>query len=583
MKNIFLIAGLVLLENWCIASVISPQDAQTVAVNYFKSKSQAKLLNATLAYTQIDKDGTVDFYVFDMTPEKGFVIVSAIDNIEPILAYSGESNFKPDVTNHTGLTDWMNLSTSAIAAAVRLNLQATVRTKTLWTAYLQGTIPTELRSDTVGPLVTTTWNQENDVTGTRPPYLYNLLCPFNSTDNQRALVGCVPTAMAQIMKYWNFPPQGTGSVSYNDTTPYKLCDTCATLKYVYGEQSANFGATTYAWDEMPNVLNGTETLAQDSAVDVLMYQCGVAAYVAYGDDKEGGTAGNVGCTPAAGSPCAESALCINFGYNANTIKGATPTSDTANWVTLLETELNAGRPMMYTGNTTNDGHCWVCDGYNTENLIHMNWGWGGVDNGFYSVYGNIFPPGEYNFTNGFSVVMGIQPGVSCNGTIDLGSGSLTTLVTESSQTIYSENSSPAKANVTLDASSSVILRPGFLANSGSTFYAFNNGCSAPLSPETKNPVNQLSSITALTSTDGIQIMPNPFNSSFELSVTVNNDEPASIIIYNTLGAQVKELKQQQLTAGRNAINFDCSELASGIYLVEIKAGDTRTVKKIVKN
>jgi hypothetical protein len=171
----------------------------------------------------------------------------------------------------------------------------------------------------------------------------------------------------------------------------------------------------------------------------------------------------------------------------------------------------------------------------------------------------------------------------CNGNIDLGHGTLSTFGTESSGTINSENTVPIYAYVTLTAATAVVLNPGFTANTGATFTAYPASCGESLAPALNSESDAVSGLSQLSGDETIRIIPNPFNSSFELSVTVNNDEPASVIIYNTLGAPVKELKQQQLTAGRNAINFDCSEFASGIYLVEIKAGDTRTVKKIVKN
>jgi subtilisin family serine protease len=182
--------------------------------------------------------------------------------------------------------------------------------------------------------------------------------------------------------------------------------------------------------------------------------------------------------------------------------------------------------------------------------------------------------------NAFKAVSAALP---CNGTVDLGTGVYSTLVTESSQTITSENTIPDTATVTLTAATLVHLKTGFVANTGCTFKAYNGSCGGTLrSEEVANQTTGIESPADASSND-IQIIPNPFNTSFQLSVTVSQDEKASIIIYNTIGAQVKEIGAQQLTAGNNNIAIDLSQFASGVYLVEIKAGNARTVKKVVKN
>src|ERR1700722_9528093 len=168
--------------------------------------------------------------------------------------------------------------------------------------------------------------------------------------------------MSQIMKYWNYPAKGTGSYSYTDAPPY--------FSYNYGPQSANFANTTYQWSKMPNSLIGPDT-----AVATLMYNCGVAVAMDYGDLDEGGSGAYVLKSDAGnGNPCAQYAYVNYFGYDANTINGAYETNYTnATWTNLLEGELNAGRPMEYEGyDPTGGGHTWVCDGFDANDLMHMN-------------------------------------------------------------------------------------------------------------------------------------------------------------------------------------------------------------------
>jgi hypothetical protein len=134
----------------------------------------------------------------------------------------------------------------------------------------------------------------------------------------------------------------------------------------------------------------------------------------------------------------------------------------------------------------------------------------------------------------------------------------------------------------------VTLNPGFVAVPGSSGSVLISPDNCSFSVSFGSPAPGTSSFTTGLTTQSdanseIKIVPNPFNSSFELSIIAGEEEKASIIIYNALGARVKEVTQRDLAAGSNLLTFDCNELASGVYLVEIRAGETVTVKKIVKS
>ena len=212
MKNIIMMALAILIVSGQIqANTISQQTAQTVAINFFKAQvPSANNLTSTLNYTHTEADGSVDFYVFDMSPAIGFVIVSADDNSKPIIAYSTESHFNANAPL-VGVSNWINSAAKKIRFAVVNNTLPDAHIRNLWSTYTGNHIVSARSAAvTIGPLLTTVWNQE--------PY-YNSLCPFNVTDNQRCVTGCVATAMAQIMKYWNYPQRGTGSYSYS-MSPY---------------------------------------------------------------------------------------------------------------------------------------------------------------------------------------------------------------------------------------------------------------------------------------------------------------------------------------------------------------------------
>lgn len=389
------------------AGTVTVSTAQTVALNFFKNNatniSSPGSLTDSLVFTKSESNGTADFYVFNISPVKGFVIVSAEDNAQPILGYSTKGHFHTNF-NNIGLSDWMTTAAAKISDIVQRQILPDANITSQWSAYKTGAALPSSRSSTVAPLLTTTWNQY--------PY-YNALCPYNSADADNAVTGCVATAMAQIMKFWNFPAQGTGSYSYDDVPPY--------FSYNYGEQSFNFGATTFQWNNMPNAVAGP---SNDTAVATLMYACGVAVAMDYGDIYQGGSGAYV-MGPA---PSAQAAYSTYFSYNASTMQGLSQSSYTsAQWTTLLENELLAGRPIQYEGfDPSAGGHTWVCDGFDASGLFDMNWGWGGYDDGYYNI--SSLSVDGYDFSSDDGALIGIEPGsvTSCGTPAGASSSSVTT-------------------------------------------------------------------------------------------------------------------------------------------------------------
>jgi PKD repeat protein len=381
------------------AASVSVQTAQTVAVNFFKVSgfSGQTNLTATLTYTRNENDNSVDFYVFNMAPVKGFVIVSGNNNIVPVIGYSTETNFSFYTPYPTGINYWMNHVAARIHKTVVQNIQADARIAGLWTAYLNGVNPIVPRSDGVNPLLTTAWDQE--------PF-YNALCPYNAADQQQAVTGCVATAMAQIMKFWSYPVHGKGSYSYVDSMP--------AFSNNYGVQTANFD-TTFYWSQMPASIN-----SPNNAIARLMYDCGVSVAMDYGDDNQGGSGAWVLQSEAGGpnAPCAQYAYVNYFYYNPNTIQGIVKSNyNQTDFINLIENELNNSRVVQYEGDDTSGagGHTWVCDGYDANNNLHMNWGWSGQNDGFFAI-GNL-DAGHYNFDDNEAALIGIEPLSPVNVTV----------------------------------------------------------------------------------------------------------------------------------------------------------------------
>lgn len=387
-KILLLLAGACMTLSAAMASTVSPATARTVAANFYQGAvPSASNVSPTLLYTRTESDGTADFYVFGMAPQTGFVIVSADDVARPVIGYSTESNFDMNY-GKTGLSDWMSNTAVHLRAAVTQHIAATATIRSEWQACQSGPYQAPSRAAAVGPLMRTHWDQS--------PY-YNALCPFNTTANDRAVTGCVATTMAQIMKYWNYPATGVGSYSY---TPPASGD-----GFAYPTLSANF-AHTYNWANMPNLVNS----ANYSDVAQLMYDCGVSVAMGYDVAAQGGSGAYVQQAEVWGNwPSAESSFKNHFLYNPNTLQGVNLTDYTVDqWFQMMKAEIQAGRVVQYEGaDPTQGGHTWVMDGYDANNLMHMNWGWGGSYDGYFATTN--LTAGGATFTTREGALIGIQP------------------------------------------------------------------------------------------------------------------------------------------------------------------------------
>ncbi|MBR6930724.1 MAG: C10 family peptidase [Bacteroidales bacterium] len=306
-----------------------------------------------------------DLFVYNIG-NQGFVIISNNTVLPPVLGWSDQGTF-PDLTlAPENVLSWLNHYSEMIAFAETNHLQPEASVLQEWDEIAQGRFAKSEKS--VNPLVSTHWDQG---------CYYNEYCPatgggWGGGPCGHALTGCVATAMAQVMKYWNHPAQGFGSHSYTHST--------------YGEQSVNFAATTYHWDDMPN-----EVWSQNDAVATLMYHCGVSVDMNYGASASGAYSTDV-----------ETALRSYFGYCGAKYRAKSSYTEEA-WLDMIKAELDLSRPLYYSGNGNNSGHAFVCDGYDNNGLLHFNFGWSGGSDGYYSTYDLI------GFNQNQAVVMNVYP------------------------------------------------------------------------------------------------------------------------------------------------------------------------------
>ena len=294
-----------------------------------------------------------NLYIFNATDGNGFVIMAADDRSCPILGYSDKGIFRTD-SIAPQVADWLLAYDREIDYLITNNIPATEDIANEWQCLRNGTSLPIRNTRSVSPLLQTTWNQT--------PY-YNLFCPFDEDEEEYTVTGCVATAMAQVLKYWEYPNVGIGSHSYYDLN--------------YGWQSADFETIIY-WNEMPAALSASSTIMQKLSVASLMRLCGVSVNMQYGLESSG----------ISNMESVVSAMINHFNYVPNlTLVTKNNYSSDTQWMNLLKNELDNARPVLYKGTNADEtaGHAFVCDGYNNNNYFHFNWGWNGTYDGYFQV------------------------------------------------------------------------------------------------------------------------------------------------------------------------------------------------------
>ena len=416
-KLLLLTVSLLLTATTLFAERVSQEDAALVAKNFMSaSTAQPGVKKSTGAKMVLKKAASAtenQYYVYENASGEGWVMVAADDAITPILAYSKTGTFRTD-NMPINVRKWLGKYDNFIKKVEADGFVATEEAQNQWKKLRKGLPDDPAGTVVIGPLVQTQWDQDEP---------YNNLCPGTGTSGQgstKAYTGCVATAMAQVMKYWNWPVKGTGSHSYTPLNP-----NTGGSQTKYGTQSANFGNTTYDWDNMLNKYTSSATSTQKTAVATLMYHCGVATEMMYGDYEWGGSGTyttNYGSWTE--SDNAQNALYNYFGYKQATgymrdgytyqgTKYYDSWTDAA-WTAMVKEELDKSHPIMYGGAGDEGGHSFICDGYDTQNYFHFNWGWSGSNDGWYKL-DNLVPGsggaggGSYSFSEDQDVIIGIVP------------------------------------------------------------------------------------------------------------------------------------------------------------------------------
>lgn len=376
--KLFILSTLILFQyNITSAKVVGLLKAEKAAKNFYfekinsLSKTNYNSIFINEYFTEKDNNDIL-YYVFNINA-KAFVIISGTDLSFPVLGYSLQGIYSPE-NQPENFKFWMENYKIQLKDIIKNNINPDLKTQKLW-LHLITDNPDELNilksENQVEPLITTQWDQGR---------YYNDYCPEDPAGpDGHVWAGCVATAMAQVMNYYRFPLQGTGSYTYDHPD--------------YGTQYANFGNTHYKWNQIPNSL-----LSYNDALAELLYHLGVSVDMDYGPNGSG-----------MWNHKAAYSLRTYFNYSPET-EYVFRDSTNINWDSLLIAHLNRKMPMYYAGWAgvgSTSGHAFVCDGYQDSCYFHFNWGWSGSYDGYF--YLNALNPGGSNFNYAQEVIINCYP------------------------------------------------------------------------------------------------------------------------------------------------------------------------------
>ena len=313
------------------------------------------------------------YYIYNRGSNAGFVIIAGDDELTPYIGYATKGRF---------VVEDMPEQLVAFLKACQERIDELASSISYHQA-LQPTRPSASEPTEVKPLLgNIQWNQS---------------APWNNqtpvVNGEHTPVGCVATAYTQVMRYHQWPTQGEGTFSYTEERSDR-------------QHSVDYGSTTYDWANMPERYDDPSraTEAETKALSTLAYHAGVAVKMMYAPGGSGTY-----------TPLVARALRDHFRYDKRVSFKNRANYTQATWEQLLRKELIAARPIVYSGNGSGGGHAFVCDGYDAEGLFHINWGWGGMSDGYFNL--NYLVPSDLGigggagggFSLGQGAVIGIMP------------------------------------------------------------------------------------------------------------------------------------------------------------------------------
>jgi len=359
------------------AENVSKSRAHEVAQSFF-SQTKAGSANLNLVWTgeengsstKTSSDDSVPFYVFNNS-EGGFVIISGEDTVTPVLGYSYSDSFVTEnMPEH--VADWFRQIKTFINKGRETGAKALSSTVEAWKMPLAAA-----SAKLVG---TPDWGQI---------YPCNEKCP--KTGETTAVTGCVATAMAEILWRLEYPSAFIGEIPGYTTSSLKL------------KIDAHTSKAAYNWKQMPSESPYERAWTADNKeqVSALMYDCGTAVEMDYNTSTIGSSAF---------SESVPSALVKYFGIDKALLFDLACHYSTSDWLAKIKNCLDENIPVYYSSmDRENGGHAFVVDGYDKAGNLHINFGWFGMDNGYYAF--PKFAVDEYAFSYYHQAIFGIKPDV----------------------------------------------------------------------------------------------------------------------------------------------------------------------------
>lgn len=390
MKKSYLLLLMLFVSIVAMGGPVTPDEARQKITKFMNPRrasaiSESSLQLVATSHYQVQKEVmAASYYVFNVGEGQGFVIAAADDRVPAVLGYSSNGKFDP---RHMpdNMRAWLQGYDDQMAY-LNKHPEAAAPRKTV-------------SGGSIAPLLQSEWNQGNP---------YNLLCPED--DGEHSVTGCVATAMAQVMYYWQWPKQTVAEIPGY---------TSGTKKF---EMPAIAAGTPIDWGNMVPKYTGSETDAQNQAVAELMLLCGTAVQMNYTANSS-----------AASTSYVADAWVNYLDYDAATIYEDRSNYRLAAWNQKVYNELAARRPVLYSGQSSGGGHAFVIDGYDGDDYFHVNWGWGGwcndgsfllsiLDSGSNSGIGASSSTDGYSYDQG--AIFGAQPNTGIIPTIIMTTSSI---------------------------------------------------------------------------------------------------------------------------------------------------------------
>ena len=389
-----MLASLTMVSLNASAGNINANAARAAANSFIKQQSAATfkavaLADLKLAHAEASSkvNGAIDYYVFNIDGG-GFIIIAGEDRATAVLGYSDK-----------GHLDFKNLPSNL--KALLNGYKAEIEFLQTYEGNDQEIVSPTINSSFVNPLIKTTWGQETP---------YNLQCP--TKNGELCVVGCVATAMAQVMYYWKYPTECSSLNGYDGgwwggmTVPALPATT-----FDYNKMLLSY--CHWDWDNS-QLIQDTYTDEQAQEVAKLSRYCGQAVEMDYDPEGSGAYTWNQ-----------YDAMINTFGYSSNAEDVSRDGSwwsggggyTTAEWEAMMKEELEAGRPILYSASDPSaGGHAFICDGFNTDGYFHFNYGWYGTCDGWYlsTSLRMVHRDGDQlNFSSSHEMLIGMVPPSFC--------------------------------------------------------------------------------------------------------------------------------------------------------------------------